>query len=705
MADYYKSIYNDVIAYRLICLSQIEKQYCGQALTDEDYMKEADFLFGKDLINDTVLFCHIQEIADKNIVSKDVQKASELLGTAYTASLIDFEKGIHYLKKAVNIAHELKDSISEAKNTAEIGTILFASKKYDDALTYMQKAEKINTHLKFEILLPLLAHISHDSLVKIRLPFLFDDTKKRLRKNMLLTNSEGREMLVRLMPYDVLKSMIYYYPNLSICADISYNSTLLYKGLLQNTHKTVSEYIASSNDYNLKEQFKRLQIARSKEELEESTIENSTQSQMEILELEMSILEKLSKKKMLADLDITWNKVCNKLGKDDVAIEFVEINKQEAFDRSAFCYGALILRRGYIHPVFVVLDFKDKIDKEIDALLKVFSSGSHLTTTKWKTVSEHLYKEIWEKLEDYIHPGENVYFSTDGLLHKTPIEFLSDSLGYYANEKYNMYRLSSTRELCKKRKEGMAKAILYGGLLYDADAKGQEVDSFESFQPYDKSSKRSGWNYLPASEAEVDSISSLLSSNGITIIKRKGLDGTEESFKELSGLDLSIVHIATHGFYFPQKEVRYLDYFQSQNDISPMKRSGLMMTGGQTAWTGKKNLDQEHDGILTSEEISKIDLSNVGLVVLSACQTGLGDIDSGAEGVIGIQRAFKLAGAQSLLMSLWKVDDEATSYMMRKFYSSMLSGDTKHNAFKLAQKEVRNKYPNPYYWAGFVMLD
>ena len=290
-------------------------------------------------------------------------------------------------------------------------------------------------------------------------------------------------------------------------------------------------------------------------------------------------------------------------------------------------------------------------------------------------------------------------------MHKTPIELLSDGLGNYANEKYNMFRLSSTRELCKKRKEGISNVVLYGGLLYDAEPKGEEVDSLNAFQHYEDSSTRSGWNYLPASEVEVDSISNLLASQGINVIKKKGLDGTEESFKELSGLDLSMVHIATHGFYFPQQEAHYLDYYQSQTDISPMKRSGLMMTCGQIAWMGKKNIAQDHDGILTSEEIATIDLSNVSMVVLSACQTGLGDIDDGAEGVIGIQRAFKLAGVQSLLMSLWKVDDNATSYMMREFYSSMLSGETKHNAFKIAQGKVRNKYPNPFYWAGFIMLD
>ena len=129
---------------------------------------------------------------------------------------------------------------------------------------------------------------------------------------MLSTNREGREMLVRLMPYDVLKSMTYYYPNLPICADIAYNSTLLYKGLLQNTQKTVSECIANSNDKRLKEQFNELEIIRGKIELDEFTYEESIQSQIRTSELELSILENLSEKKVLADLEITWDDVRKK---------------------------------------------------------------------------------------------------------------------------------------------------------------------------------------------------------------------------------------------------------------------------------------------------------------------------------------------------------------------------------------------------------
>ena len=705
MADFYKSIHNEPTAYGLICRSQLEKEWCGQTLTDDDYLKEASYLTGEKLLNDSVLFRHIQEIADKEIVSEQVREASELLGLSYAASLADFGKGIHYYQKAANIAHELKDSIREAEDIAEIGYIFFAQKNYNNAFLYMQNAEKINSRLKYVPLLRLMTHISNDSIVKTRLPFLYENTTKQLKKQLLSTNSEGREMLVRLMPYDVLKSMVYYYPNLPICADIAYNSTLLYKGLLQNTQKTVSEFIANSNDTNLKKQYDKLQIMRGKEGLHESTLELSTQSQLEKSELELSILENLSKKKVLVDLEITWDDVRKKLGKKDVAIEFIEINKQECFDRSAFCYGALVLRKDYDAPLFVLLDNKETIDHLIETITYSHNKGVKMNNKKWSNLSRQLYDSLWGKLENNIKEGDNIYFSLDGLLHKAPIELLLDSIGNLANEKYKLFRLSSTRELCKKRKDKLSNVVLYGGLLYDAEPNGIEVDSIDAFHHYEDSSVRAEWDYLPASEAEVDSISVILTSHGIKTIRKKGLDGTEESFKDLSGSDVSVIHIATHGFYFPAKEIQNIDYYQSQMYVSPMKRSGLILTGGQTIWLGTKKIEQERDGILTSKEISTMDLSNVNLVVLSACQTGLGDIDDGAEGVIGIQRAFKLAGVQSLLMSLWKVDDNATSYMMQTFYSRMLSGDTKHNAFIKAQREVRNKYPNPFYWAGFVMLD
>jgi len=110
------------------------------------------------------------------------------------------------------------------------------------------------------------------------------------------------------------------------------------------------------------------------------------------------------------------------------------------------------------------------------------------------------------------------------------------------------------------------------------------------------------------------------------------------------------------------------------------------------------------DGILTADEIAKLNLTKTKLVVLSVCETGLGDVKN-SEGVFGLQRAFKLAGVESLIMSLWGVPDEATSELMTTFYQQWLSGQTKQNAFKMAQQKVREKYKSPYYWAAFMMMD
>ena len=710
MAKFFKSIQNIKMAYSCICLSQIEKKYCGKELTEEDYLTEADYLISKFLVKDSILFNKIYNIANQDVVSEQVQKASELLGLAYASGEVDyadFEKGLFYYQKAADIAHELKDSISEAKYVAEMGTIYFISKDYAKALTYMLKAETINSNFRYNDLLTLMAHIRNDSVVRTRLPLLYSNTMRQLKKSMLEMNSEGRDMMVKLMSYDIFKSMIFYYPDLPVCADVAYNSTLVYKGLLLNTQKFISEYIENSNDLDLKEKYNKLQIMQCFEGQGFSTLEKSLQNQFDIAELEFSILDKLPQNDFSSMLDITWNDIRRKLRKNDVAIEFIEVNKLEPLDRSAIRYGALLLKRNFEHPVFVELGEKEKIDNYIETISNSFNDGNGINNTKWNYLSKQLYDSLWGKLEVYLNEGDNVYFSADGLLHKMPIEILTDRNGHLVNEKYNLYRLSSTRELCKEKREDISKVVLYGGLIYDAENKGVEVDSTEAFV-LDKEIKRSGWNYLPATATEIDSISEYLCESNIQFAKISGIEGTEQSFRQLSNSDVSLLHIATHGFYFPISHSDDLNYLQAESSayIDPMKRSGLMLSGGQQTWLGKKTIAQEFDGVLLSDEIASLDLSQCNTVVLSACQTGLGDINKySAEGVWGIQRAFKLAGVKTLLMTLWKVDDLATSLMMREFYSNLVSGNSKHDAYVYAQKKVREKYNSPFYWAAFIMLD
>ena len=134
-------------------------------------------------------------------------------------------------------------------------------------------------------------------------------------------------------------------------------------------------------------------------------------------------------------------------------------------------------------------------------------------------------------------------------------------------------------------------------------------------------------------------------------------------------------------------------------------RSGLFFSGANIGLSGEELPQDVEDGVLTAQELSVMNLGNVKLVVMSACESGLGE--TSGEGVFGLQRGFKLAGAKSLLMSLWKVDDEATKVLMTEFYRSFLDGKSKTESLRLAQEYVKSQpgWQDPKYWAGFILLD
>jgi CHAT domain-containing protein len=145
--------------------------------------------------------------------------------------------------------------------------------------------------------------------------------------------------------------------------------------------------------------------------------------------------------------------------------------------------------------------------------------------------------------------------------------------------------------------------------------------------------------------------------------------------------------------------------FEEQRLVeNPLLRSGLFFTGADN-YISKENPGyiEEDNGLLTAYEAMNLNLDKTELVVLSACETGLGEIQNG-EGVFGLRRAFQQAGARTVLMSLWKVSDDATQMLMSNFYRNWVNGMTKRDAFAKGQQQVREKYPEPYYWGAFVMV-
>lgn len=391
-----------------------------------------------------------------------------------------------------------------------------------------------------------------------------------------------------------------------------------------------------------------------------------------------------------------WTDVRSALKENDIAVEFIEF---PLWNQNQSMYAALTLRKESEHPKIIGLFEKNQLMLISDTLYYQCGGMTDL---------------VWKPLQSELQGIKNIYFSPSGVLHKIGIEYLPGM------ENYNIFRLSSTRELVtkhEKRKDN--NAVLYGGLEYDA--KMDSTSTAKSLALIDETFKmrgmglRGGKEYLERTKVEVVTIGEYLKDAKWTCLLDTAALGTEESFKSLSGKGISNLHIATHGFYYTFDEVTNTNYDFLQEDTyniteedKALKRSGLLMSGANHILEGNSIPYDVEDGILTAKEIADVDLRGLDLVVLSACQTGLGDISQG-EGVFGLQRGFKKAGANTILMSLWEVDDKATQILMTQFYKNYLSGQSKHEALLSAQKYLReynNGYYNkPRYWAAFIMLD
>lgn len=237
---------------------------------------------------------------------------------------------------------------------------------------------------------------------------------------------------------------------------------------------------------------------------------------------------------------------------------------------------------------------------------------------------------------------------------------------------------------------------MWGDVEYGSKRQLGQID----ISPYRDIERGQGLCHLVFSAEEINSIINILNHSKANVVSFTGQSATEASFRSRSGLKDNILHISTHGF-FEEDDSHKKGY-------NPMYNSGLFFAGADSTWTKSDTLfvatSMLDDGILRADEIQYLDFSNCSLAVLSACRTGLGQSKK-TEGVYGLQRAFKLAGVEKILMSLWNVDDRCTSMLMKYFYENLRSGSTYEEALRKAQSAIRETYPSPEYWGAFVVLN
>jgi len=506
-----------------------------------------------------------------------------------------------------------------------------------------------------------------------------------------------------------------------------YDNALFHKGFLLTASRQL-KHLAQSDSSSAK-QFEVL-TADHRRLAQEYTKPIADRKNVAALEEKANTLEKALARSVpgfaAALRQVSWQEVQEKLKPGEAAVEFIQYRFYNAKPTDSVFYSALVLHPGDKAPVFVPL-FEER---DIIPLLEDAKGGNVMGINALYSAGgqKSLYDLIWKPMEVLLQNVSTVYCSPSGLLHRNNLGAMPSDNGQTFSELHKLVLLGSTRQLVVPNvaKAAGNSAYVAGGIRYDtvgANFVHQNTDFTARSMPpmnelpfqIDSTARGGSWKYLPNSFTEAIEISKILNGQKFAVQLDTGYAATEEAFKRL-GRDRPAprtILLATHGFFFPDPQKapspgrglgEVEPVFKTSDD--PLIRSGLILAGAQQIWTTGKGNENREDGILTAYEISHMNLSGTELVVLSACETGLGDI-VGNEGVYGLQRAFKIAGAKYLIISLWKVNDRSTGEFMTEFYRQWLELSLSiPEAFHAAQKTMKIKYKDsPYLWAGFVLIE
>lgn len=635
---------------------------------------------------DSAILCEKKNIAEK---LKLYPRENRIFGLSYLnigeayAAKGDYRQALEYTKQAMT---HLRYDRDQRRVLANLVKFSYKCRQTGASGEYLTRLYRQN----------------REDLVKFFADLTLQEKNEYLKKN--------RRFYQNFMPQyaDVLKS--------DSLNQILYDATILVKGILLGSELGFRKELMRNGNPDLIRKYEQLKInkrvlLRSQMEPSKGKIGDFSALEREINLLEDSLIVAL---KTYGDytrfMNYTWKDIQKKLGPNSVAIEFLSFepvnsgkNSLGVGEKTQRTYAALLLKKKSSAPLMISLgsekDFDSSRDKQV--------------------LTDSL---IWKPLVDELAGVDTVYFSPVGRLHTIPIEYSSMLEGK------EVYRLTSTRIIAENShswKHG-GNAVLYGDIDYDAEPlvvkkKPEESvfsDGLNKMRGWGDDLNARGYSFYPLdySKDEVLNARKELRRKRVRCQLYSGDKASEESFKALSGQEVQILHLSTHGAYVPPSKVKYrkadynMNFLLEDHDLGripsediDMTHSFLMMAGGNNTLNCDTVAYSDNDGILTAQEISQLDFRGLELVVLSACESGLGKISS--EGVDGLQRGFKKAGAQAIIMSLRSVKDKETAEFMTCFYRNLVHFPM-HKSFLLTVNEMKQKYPsNPENWNSFILLD
>lgn len=601
-----------------------------------------------------------------------------------------------------------KNSIQAAAIFALTGDVYYQLKRYDQAEAFYKKGKDIyekyfsDTHPEYVKILSKIAKV-----------YYMEKDYKGAKKNIEQALNNYENFIKQFFPalserekakyWNTIKGDFEFYNTLAFgqledFRDLSgkvYNYQLLTKALLLSSSIKIRERILNSKDEALKatyaswvqkkEYLTNVMSMSSQQLLENGIDPNLLNAEVEKLEKELSEKSEIFGQGF-ENKRITYESVQSSLGKTEVAIEMVRFRHFNHTFTDSVVYVALYVKNDKARPKVVELSNGELMEGRYFRYYR--------NSINRKTADENSYKVYWEPIQKGIGQASTIYMSPDGVYNQINLEAIPTPDGKYVIDNSNIVVVSNTKDLYLRK----AKAKLAGG------QSSNNASMFGNPKFYLTASTQRDWTDLPGTEREVDELNKLLKEKGWVAEEYMEDKASEETVKAINSP--RVFHIATHGFYAKaeaasaQKELTSNEAMMAEN---PLMKSGLLLTGGGEVLAKTKHNYNMESGVLTAYEAMSLNLDKTDLVVLSACETGLGEISNG-EGVYGLQRAFLVAGAKVLIMSMFKVDDDATQKLILNFYKKWLNTGNLRQSFVDAKRELRAEYPEPIYWGAFMMI-
>jgi CHAT domain-containing protein len=677
---------------------EIEKLFLSSLVTIKTELNENTPIYAEVLKNLALFYLETgkEDLADQNLEAANKIWVDKFGTTGRHAADYNYLKGLIYYRKGkyldANTSFVKSKDIYESsfstshpdytKALCKSGQMYFILKDYDNAIKSYDEA--IKGYLNF---------------ISIQFPAL-SEREKMKAWNVIKTDFEFYYSLA----YQLRATKPELMGNV-------YNMTMSTKALMLNSSIKVRQRILNSGNQQMinayqdwigKKEYYSTILSMSNEQVQENGINKAElQKEIESLEKYLSESSELFSESYEAKLIFDWKQLKGALAPNEAAVEMIRFRYFDTKFTDTIVYAALILHKDTKNaPELVAMTNGKEMESKY---IKYYRN-----CMKFNIEDKFSYDVYWKNIQALLPATKTrLFISPEGVYNQINVETLKGADNKYQLEKYQFVQVANTKDILVDtyKKQRKTTATTPADATPKVKASNITLIGNPTYYPATSTIPDNDKTIpqLPGAENEVKNISDLLKGNNLLSDLFIENAATEEKVKSLKSP--RFFHIATHGYFLPDVQQSGFDSeLENEASQNPLYRSGLLLVNGGELMNDPTDVDfNAEDGLLTAYEAMNLDFDNTELVLLSACETGLGDVQLG-EGVYGLQRAFIVAGSKNLIMSLFKVSDEVTADLLNQFYTNWVKTGNKRQSLYDAKTYILKKYQQPIYWGAFVLV-